>query len=300
MILLFKEPRILIRQQISGDSTPSAELCREKTEDLIMPYDLYSKMTQRILEAFVVATSFYYAFLIRYEGAIPADHLRQFALLVLPVAVAQLLLNSILGLIKIQRRYVSIDDGLRAARAYLASSVLMLVLRFALPPSATVVRIPANVIVIYLLLALIGGVGIRLLRRYVYKRKSTNATAGTLDAKTAKEMASDPSVEILGFLEDDPRKAAGVIAGVEVLGPTSELIEIVRLKNVNAMVVRIAPAARGSFDRLVALLDGVPVTSKFVPTITEILDFKDGLHMALGYKEASTNRIAQLHHAPVL
>jgi hypothetical protein len=36
--------------------------------------------------------------------------------------------------------------------------------------------------------------------------------------------------------------------------------------------------SRGSVDRLVALLDGLP---------------------ALGYKEASTNRIAQLHHAPV-
>jgi hypothetical protein len=57
--------------------------------------------------------------------------------------------------------------------------------------------------------------------------------------------------------------------------------------------------SRGSVDRLVALLDGLPVTSKVVLTITEILDFKDGLHLTLGYKEASTNRIAQLHHAPV-
>jgi len=278
-----------------------------------MPYHLYSKTNQRILEAFVVAASFYFAFLIRYEGAIPAYHMHQFALLVLPVAVAQLLINSILGLNKIQWRYVSIDDGLRAARAYLALSVLMLILRFALPPSATVLRIPANVIVIYLLLSLIGGIGIRLLRRYVYERKSTKATseeraaprrllligAGTMGAKTAKEMASDPSVEILGFLDDDSRKAGCVIAGVKVLGPTSELTEIVRLKKVNAVLVCIAPAARGSFDRLVALLDGLPVTSKFVPTITEILDSKDGLHLALGYKEPPTNGISQSHHAPV-
>jgi len=278
-----------------------------------MPYHLYSKTNQRILEAFVVAASFYFAFLIRYEGAIPAYHLHQFALLVLPVTVAQLLINSILGLNKIQWRYVSIGDGLRAARAYLVLSVLMLVLRFALPASATILRIPANVIVIYLLLSLIGGVGIRLLRRYVYERKSTSATpeesatprrllligAGTMGVKTAKEMSSDPSVEILGFLDDDPRKAGCVIAGVKVLGPTSELTEIVRLKKVNAVLVCIAPAARGSFDRLVALLDGLPVTSKFVPTITEILDSKDGLHLALGYKEAPTNGVSQLHHAPV-
>src|SRR3984957_2618770 len=170
-----------------------------------MPYHLYSKANQRILEAFVVAASFFFAFLIRYEGAIPFYHLRQFALLVLPVAFAQLLVNSVLGLNKIQWRYVSIGDGLRAARAYFVLAVLMLVLRFALPASATILCIPANVIVIYLLLSLIGGVGIRLLRRYVYERKSTSATAeesatprrllligaGTMGVKTAKERSSD-------------------------------------------------------------------------------------------------------------
>ena len=253
----------------------------------MMPYHLYSKANQRILEASVVAASFFFAFLIRYEGSIPSYHLRQFALLVLPVAIAQLLVNSVLGLNKIQWRYVSIGDGLRAARAYLALSVLMLVLRFALPASATVLRIPANVIVIYLLLNLIGGVGILLIG------------AGTMGVKTAKEMSSDASVEILGFLDDDPRKAGCVIAGVKVLGPTSELTEIVRLKKVNAVLVCIAPAARGSFDRLVALLDGLPVASKFVPTIAEILDSKDGLHLAIGYKEAPTIGISELHHAPV-
>jgi nucleoside-diphosphate-sugar epimerase len=278
-----------------------------------MPYHLYSKTNQRILEASVAAAAFYLAFLIRYEGAIPSYHVHQFALLVLPVTVGQLLINSLLGLNKIQWRYVSIGDGLRAARAYLALSALMLVLRFALPPSATVLRIPANVIVIYSLLSLIGGVGIRLLRRYIYERKSNKDTseeraaprrllligAGTMGAKTAKEMASDSSVEILGFLDDDPRKAGCVIAGVKVLGPTSELTEVVRLQKVDAVLVCIAPAARGSFDRLVALLDGLPVTSKFVPTITEILDSKDGLHLALGYKEAPTNGVSQVHHTPV-
>jgi nucleoside-diphosphate-sugar epimerase len=271
-----------------------------------MPYHLYSKMNQRILEAGVVAASFYLAFLIRYEGVIPPYHLYQFWLLLLPVAAGQLLMNSALGLDRIQWRYVGLGDALVAARSYVAFSVLMLVLRVALPVQAGVLRIPANVIVIHLLLSLIGGLGIRFLRRYVYERKSSPAVsaqstesrrllligAGTMGAKAAKEIASDASVEILGFLDDDPRKIGCAIAGIKVLGPTSELTEIVRTRKVDAVLVCIAPAARGSFDRLVALLDGLPVTSKFVPTITEILDSKDGLHLALGYTEPSGNGVS--------
>jgi nucleoside-diphosphate-sugar epimerase len=148
--------------------------------------------------------------------------------------------------------------------------------------------------------------GIRLLRRYIYETKSKEVSspttqgprrllligAGAMGAKAAKEMASDSSVQIMGFLDDDPRKCGCVIAGVKVLGPTSGLTEIVRTKRVDAVLVCIAPQARGSFNRLVALLDGLPVTSKFVPTITEILDSKDGLHLALGYSEAQRNGLA--------
>jgi nucleoside-diphosphate-sugar epimerase len=271
-----------------------------------MPYDLYSRTNQRILEGAVVGASFYLAFLIRYEGTIPPYHLYQFWALLAPVTVGQLLTNSLLGLNRIQWRYIGFRDALRVTRVYFAFSALLLLLRFGLPVEAGIARIPASVIIIDLLLSLLGAMGIRLLRRYIYETKSKEVSspttqgprrllligAGAMGAKAAKEMASDSSVQIMGFLDDDPRKCGCVIAGVKVLGPTSGLTEIVRTKRVDAVLVCIAPQARGSFNRLVALLDGLPVTSKFVPTITEILDSKDGLHLALGYSEAQRNGLA--------
>jgi nucleoside-diphosphate-sugar epimerase len=271
-----------------------------------MPYDLYSRTNQRILEGAVVGASFYLAFLIRYEGTIPPYHLYQFWALLAPVTVGQLLTNSLLGLNRIQWRYIGFRDALRVTRVYFAFSALLLLLRFGLPVEAGIARIPASVIIIDLLLSLLGAMGIRLLRRYNYETKSKEVSspttqgprrllligAGAMGAKAAKEMASDSSVQIMGFLDDDPRKCGCVIAGVKVLGPTSGLTEIVRTKRVDAVLVCIAPQARGSFNRLVALLDGLPVTSKFVPTITEILDSKDGLHLALGYSEAQRNGLA--------
>jgi nucleoside-diphosphate-sugar epimerase len=268
-----------------------------------MPYDLYSRTNQRILEGGVVGVSFFLAFLIRYEGVIPPYHVYQFWALVLPIIAGRLLTNSLFGLERVQWRYMGFSDALQVTRAYFAFSVALLVLRFALPPQAGVARVPASVIIIDLLLALFGAMSVRFLRRYIYELKSKESNspqsdgprrllligAGAMGANAAKEMASDSSVEIVGFLDDDPRKAGCVVGGIKVLGPTSELTEVVRTKNVNAVLVCIAPSARGSFNRLVALLDGLPVTSKFVPTITEILDSKDGLHLALGYSGTHGN-----------
>jgi UDP-glucose 4-epimerase len=265
-----------------------------------MKIDPYSRTNQRILEGAIVGVSFYLAFLIRYEGAIPPYREFQFWTLLIPVVAGQLLTNFLFGLNRGQWRHIGFRDALPIGRSYLAFAALLLLMRFCLPERVEIVRIPASVITIELLLCLLGAMGIRLLRRYVYEfqlRKAVSAKtdrprrlllvgAGMMGARAAKEMMSDSSVKIVGFLDDDPRKIGCVIAGARVLGPTTELTEFVRTEKVDSVLVCIAPAARGSFNRLVALLDGLPVTSKFIPTITEILDSKDGLHLAVGYSDA--------------
>lgn len=260
-----------------------------------MRYDLYSRLNQQVLDGAIVGASFYAAFLIRYEAAIPAYHDYQFWALFLPVIAGRLLTNYLFGLHRVQWRYIGFSDVLHTIRAYLAFSAALLILRFALPAQAGIIRVPASVITIEFLLSVLGAMGIRFARRYIYEhplkgnseskspkpRRLILVGAGLMGANTAKELATDPSVEIVGFLDDDPRKLGCTIAGARVLGPITHLTDVVRGEKVDAVLVCIAPASRGAFNRLVAILDGLPVTSKFVPTITEILDSEDGLHLAL-------------------
>jgi nucleoside-diphosphate-sugar epimerase len=261
-----------------------------------MRYDPYSRVNQQILDGIVVGLSFYLAFFIRYDGLIPPLHDYQFWAMVCPLIAGRLATNFFFGLHRIQWRYISFRDCLYIARAYFAFSALLLVVRLGVPPSLGIIRIPGSVISIEFMLSLLGAFAVRFLRRSVYERQSREASAsqkqgprrllligaGMMGVNAAKEMASDSSVQVIGFLDDDPRKAGCVLAGVKVLGPTSQLTEVVQAQKVDAVLVCIAPTARGSFDRLVALLDSLPVTSKFVPTVTEILDAKDGLHLAVG------------------
>jgi nucleoside-diphosphate-sugar epimerase len=265
-----------------------------------MPYNLYSRTNRQILDGAIVGLSLFVAFLIRYDGAIPSYREYQLWVLLAPVITGRLITNFIFGLYRIQWRYVSSGDALRIGRAYLAFSLVLLLIRFGFPVQADIFRMPVSVIVIELLFSVLGAMGTRMLRRYIYEHQSQKIVlserqgprrlllvgAGIMGANAAKELAADPSARIVGFLDDDPRKLGCIIAGVKVLGTTSQLVDILHAEKVDAVLVCIAPAARGSFNRLVALLDAMPVTSKFLPTISEILNSKDGLHLNLGHSEA--------------
>lgn len=268
-----------------------------------MKHDFYSRTNQQILDGAIVGVSFYLAFLIRFEGAVPPYHQYQFWALLLPVIAGRLLTNFMFGLHRIQWRYISFRDALNTSRGYVAFSFVLLLIRFVLPQQAGIIRVSASVVTIELLLSLLGAMGIRILRRHLYENQSRNTNssktkeprrllligAGAMGARVVKDMVSDSSVEIVGFLDDDHNKMGCVIAGAKVLGPSSRLTEIVRSERVDAVLVCIAPKARGSFDRLIAILDGLPVTSKFVPTVSEILDAKDGLHLSVNSANGHNN-----------
>ena len=264
-----------------------------------MRYDLYSRTNQQLLDGAIVGTSFYCACLIAYAGDIPIVGYRLSALL-LAVVAGRLLINFLFGLHRIQWRYIGFHDAFRTAQAYLAFSFLLLLLRLAVPAKIGISRLPIGVITIDFLLALLGAMSIRILRRYIYEVQSKQkyrshggqrrvllVGAGIMGAQVARDMASDPSIEIVGFLDDDSSKIGGIIAGIKVLGPTSMLTEIVQDEQVDSVLICISSRARGSFNRLVAVLDSLPVTSRFVPTITEILDDNNGFHH--GVPESTTS-----------
>jgi nucleoside-diphosphate-sugar epimerase len=260
-----------------------------------MSYDPYSRTNQQVLDGAIVGVAFYLACLIGYDGSIALSGY-QFWGYLLAIVSGRLLTNFFSGLHRIQWRYIGLQDAFRTGRSYLAFSLVLLLIQVLLPAKGAVVRLPLSIVTVELLLSSAGALGIRALRRHIYEIQSKRPRAlrkgeqrrllligaGMIGANVAREMATDPSVRIVGFLDDDSSKIGSFIGGAKVLGPTSLLAEIVRVQKVDSVLICISPGARGSFNRLVALLDSLPVTSKFLPTITEILNAKDGLHLSPG------------------
>ncbi len=261
-----------------------------------MRYDFYSRTNQFILDGLIVGLSFYLAYQLRYAGHLPPNFQYQMSALLLPLVAGRLLTNFAFGLQRTPWRYVSIRDAGHIAGAYFAFSSFLFLLRFGLPEQWPLLRVPGTVITIELLLSTQGALAIRLLRRFVYERRSRRSKiqssqqprrllligAGMMGSTVAKELASRPGVEVVGFLDDDPRKMGCLVAGVPVLGPVSLLPEFGRTRKIDDILVCISPAARRSFTRLWALLENLPIPTKFVPTIEEVLNAKDGLHVRAG------------------
>lgn len=267
-----------------------------------MRYDFYSRPNQQMLDGAIVGISFYCAYLVGYNWSVTLRPSYQFIGLLLAVIAGRLLTNFLFGLHRIQWRYIGLQDAFRTARAYLVFSFFLLLTRLVLPQKAANFRLPIRVIVIEFLLSLLGAMSVRVLRRYIYEHQSKQSYsresghrrlllvgAGIMGAQVARDMASDPAVEVVGFLDDDPAKAGSIIAGTRVLGPTSMLTEIVERKKVDSVLICISPRARGPFNRLVALLDSLSVTSRFVPTITEILDATDRFISSNGDAKSNGN-----------
>ena len=233
-----------------------------------MPYDPYSRANQQVLDGAIVGAAFYLACLIGYDRKIALSSY-QFWGFLLAIVTGRLLSNFFFGLHRIQWRYIGLQDAFRTCRSYLVFSLVLLFVQVVLPAKTGMVRLPMSVIAVELLLSTVGALGLRALRRHIYEVESKRPRtlkkgeqrrllligAGMIGANAAREMANDPSVRVVGFLDDDARKVGSFIGGVKVLGSTSLLAEIVRTEKVDSVLICISPGARGSFNRLVALLD---------------------------------------------
>jgi nucleoside-diphosphate-sugar epimerase len=271
-----------------------------------MSEKLYTKTNQVIIDAVIVGVSFLLAYQIRYDAATPSYQVRQSWMLLLPVIAARLLSYFASGVERIPWRHFSIGDVFRFGRTHLAVSGIFLGLRYVTPAHWPLFRIPTSVIAIEFLLSFSGCLCVRMLRRHMYEREEGDRRpagnspcrvlligAGVTGARVAKEMSLNPSVRLIGFLDDDPRNISCVIAGARVLGTTGMLAELAKQHAMDEVLICTPPSSRASFNRFAVLLENLPITTKFVPTIDEIIESDGGLHLSVcspnGHGNGSNN-----------
>src|SRR5207302_10503949 len=85
-----------------------------------MTYDPYSRLNQQLLDGAIVACSFYLAFLIRYDWALPPHNEYQFLGFIALIAAAQLLTNLVFGLHLIQWRYIALRVTFRVSESFVS------------------------------------------------------------------------------------------------------------------------------------------------------------------------------------
>ena len=242
-----------------------------------------SSFTARlVVDGLIAGTAFYLAFLARYDGRIPTFEHGQCLVWLAPIIVGTLAIQTVFGLHKHKWRYVGIYDLFQVLESYAAFSFVLLCLRLLLPLTKPYdfYRLPISVIAIQFMIALLGAVGVRYLRRLIHERSAGKEEedslrrillvgAGHHGITVAREMVLTRGVRVVGFVDDDPYKIGAVIGGVPVLGPVSALTEVVGKHKVDEVLICVPPAGQKKLS--MDLPKELSARTKIVPTLDEIL-----------------------------
>ena len=243
------------------------------------PYDFYSPLNQKLMDAAIAGISFYLAYQVRFDAHIPGDSAHQMWILLAPLMLGSVVTNILLGTYRMVWRYTSASDAATLARNHAAFCLVVVLLRYAPGLKISISTIPISVIVLYALACLLGSLAVRALRRVLFEGFSNHVDgtpvlligAGRAGVMVARELKSRADIRSLGFLDDDPKKNGAVICGLRVLGPLQVLGLCIQQYGAQEVIVCLARPPHDTLKRIWAVCEQLAVRVRIVPTLDEIL-----------------------------
>lgn len=251
-------------------------------------------LTFRVLvDLAVMSAAFWLAYLFRFEFRIPSLVLHG-CLVYWPLVVA--LQYGGLVTFRVTRlswRYLNMRDAVRVFVAVTVPTSILATLRLSMVlPVASGGVLPLGVLAMDFVLVFLALVAVRASRRLwaehqdQRKRVTQGARnrvlligAGEAGVIVARELKHRPDLGLqpVGFLDDDPLKAGTFIAGIPVLGQTSDVTRIADYKRINRALITIANAPGHQIRRITELCRDAGLETKIIPGIYEIVGDKVNL-----------------------
>jgi FlaA1/EpsC-like NDP-sugar epimerase len=226
----------------------------------------------------LIPVGYYAAFLLRFDGNIPADH-RHFFLASLGYVLGfRLAAFAWYGLFHGWWRHVGMSDLVALVKAVTASSALLLAALFM---THQIVGFPRGVIVLDWATAMLLFGGIRFTVRAFREERWRSARgqrtliigAGVAAERLLREIQRGESgMAPLGIVDDDPAKQGMRLHGIPVLGSTDRIVQLVQKAQVQLLVIAIPSATREEMRKIVEECLAAGVEFKIVPSIREMLD----------------------------
>ena len=240
------------------------------------------RLLQLLIDAGIVALSWFLAFELRFDHGLPVYYdtlLRRTILIVVAIKVVVFLL---FGFHRRWWRYVSVNDMWGAARGVVVASLVADVTVYLVSPVHNV-RLPRSIAVMDLLITMALIAGARLFARTVIERPRSGVVArgreviivgaGDAGRTVVEEMQRSRMLQYtpIGFVDDDPTKKNMRILGVRVLGTTSDLPRLVREFSPDEVLIAIPSASGEVRARVVEAAQASNVPVKTLPGLYELI-----------------------------
>lgn len=247
-------------------------------------YDPYSRLNQFLIDGTIAGICIAAAYYLRFDGQVPPAAEYQMWVTLPVIILGRGLVHWAWGIYRHVWRYISLWDAFYLELSFITFSTLLLVLRLGLPESLALLRIPLSVIMLEFLLSFHLSLSARVTRRVLYQlqgqrgKKSAERKrllllgAGSAGVMTAKSFVGRTQFEIVGFLDDDPKKIGAVISGIRVLGPLDALPTVVGQRRVDEVVVCLARGSRDVLKRIWRLCAQLDIPARIIPELDEIVE----------------------------
>jgi len=253
------------------------------------------------LDACLVVASYVFAYLLRFEGKIPLREWEAMQSAIRYILPFKLTVFFYFGLYGGMWRYTSLVDLFNVLKATLTSSsfiilAILFLYRFE--------GFPRSVFIIdgFLTFVFIGGlrVGIRLLLaekegfRVFFqffpsskrngggpKKRLLIIGAGDAGEKILREIRGNPRLdyEVVGFLDDDPKKEGLRIHGVQVLGPLPKIHELAYDAAMDEVLIAVPSASAKEMRRILQACEATGLKCRTTPGIGELINGKVSFKM---------------------
>ena len=238
-----------------------------------------------LVDSSVMALSYFFAFLLRYDFGTPLVGWRQVALVFIPVWAIQVTVLLLFRCYKVLWRYIGGHDVPRFLAAVGVSSLIFLGLRYFMPNPFSC-RPPYSITFFNAFMLAGGLLGVRLFWRLLAEGCYDGGTllgdrhrvllvgAGSAGNLIARELRSTSlcQMNVVGFLDDDPSKQHARIQGYPVLGTIDQLTEVVRQQKVDEVIVAMARVSRSLMRRIVMQCETAHVPARIVPGYYELIN----------------------------
>ena len=250
-------------------------------------------LPQVALDAGLVALAYYLAYRLRFDGGIPPVYHDLFLRTIAFAVIGSLACFAVAGMYRhwmrysSQREYLKIAEGVVLAVLALVAYVTVVQPKLVTAPTGFVsLGVPSGVLVLFGLLSGAFLTGTRFLVHLVYQRPlrgfraSRNARSVLIVGRrqrrppaAAASCIKNPELGYrpVGFVDDDPRKQGMRVGGVEVLGTTEQLPEVLEDVEPDEVLIAVPSASGAMRARVVSACRERGVAVRTMPTVFELL-----------------------------
>jgi len=246
----------------------------------------FSTLIRVIIDYSLFVFAIFFSFLIRFEFALPPNYWNILLQAIFrELAIFFFLYTFLFKLHRTLWEYFSLEALKELTLAVTLEKVIFFLSHLLLPISG----LPRSIVVISYFTSLLFLFSVRAFSRwyhesskikskkiYISPKRVVIVGAGDAGEKILREIKTNREInyDVVGFLDDDPKKIGKTIHGVKILGPISSLPTVVVEKRVQEILVAIPSASPSLLRNIVSMASKLRVPVKTLPGIWELIDGK--------------------------